>query len=455
MSDHTGSIRRLRSRRLDATVVVAALAVAVVAVALLFVRPSQWTPRTAAPAARKLASSVRVCPAAIGGGGDHVLAYADESGTVTAGSGSLALQGGVPTAVDAGAGPETLLVHGGPASTIAAGRWSGAPMAATDCGGPAAEDWFAGLGAGPVHDSVVEVTNPDAGEAVVDLDVYGPDGPVSVPALAGIAIPGHATKSFDLLKVMPRPGALAVHAVVERGEAVVQVADRALHLTGTRGADEWLAPQTHPAERDAILGITSPAALLTTLNPTSGQVTLTLKVVTPDAVLTPSGTSTIRIPAGSVVQTSLTKILGGSAGAGALGIEVQSTGPVVASVRQAELHDLITASTGDRVGQPTSVVVPPVAKRLVLLGDTGVGSVTVTSYDAAGHRLGRQRVALQSAQGASAPLSPRAVVVTVVPHRVAVVGSVVVGGGPHGSAVIPLTEHLRRNLVPAVGPSLR
>jgi hypothetical protein len=301
---------------------------------------------------------------------------------------------------------------------------------------------------------VVEVTNPSGGEAVVDLEVYGAHGPLQVPRLRGIAVPGHATETFDLLTTMPRAGALAMHAVVERGEAVVSVVDRALHLTGTTGADQWLAGQSHPQQRDVILGVSSPRAVLTTSNTTDSEVTVKLKVITPSAVLSPATAPTLRIAPGSVAQTPLTKVLGGTVAHGALGIEVISTGRVTAAVRQASLHDLVTASTGDRVGQRAQLVVPHGTKRLLLLGDAGDGSVTVTSYAADGHRIAGRQVAIEASQGLGLPLPAGAAVVQIDPRSVAVVGSVVVSD-PQSSTVVPFTEHPRRNLEPAVRPGLR
>ncbi|WP_442940283.1 DUF5719 family protein [Nocardioides sp. B-3] len=53
-----------------------------------------------------------------------------------------------------------------------------------------------GVGAAPEHSSTLELVNPDGGPAVADVTVLGPSGPVDVPALRGVTVPGGRTMRF-------------------------------------------------------------------------------------------------------------------------------------------------------------------------------------------------------------------------------------------------------------------
>src|SRR3954452_6075712 len=69
--------------------------------------------------------------------------------------------------------------------TVALGSFAGQESRAKDwlawlpCPEPRARWWFVGAGAATVsHDTVLTITNPRAGQAVLDVDVLGSEGPV-------------------------------------------------------------------------------------------------------------------------------------------------------------------------------------------------------------------------------------------------------------------------------------
>jgi hypothetical protein len=460
MSEETGRIRRQRGRRLDLTVLVGLMLVAVVVAALLLTRPTPWSTPSSAPTTQQLADSVRVCPAPLAGR-DQVAATSDAAGTLATVPAVLPgrLRPGTVVTAAGGGGPVVLTASGAAAGGFAAGRWStapGGPLSASDCSGPATDAWYTGLGAGAVHDSVLTLTNPTDGEAVVDVILYGSKGPVEAPTLRGVALQPQSSKSFDLLRTVPMNGDLAAHVSVIRGQAASDVVDEVRSLTGGKPIEEWVAPQSHASRTSVLLGIdpTHGSHTLYVANPTDRQLTADLKLVTADSVLTPDGAPTLKLAPQSVVSVSLDKLLAEKVSDGALGVQLDASGAVTASLRRSTGDDLLSSTSGDPVGQPVSVLVPPGAKQLVLLGDTGVGAVTVTATDADGKQVADERVSVTADQGASVELPTSAVAVAVTPSNVSVVGTVVVTD--HGTATaVPLRERVRRNLVPAVRPGLR
>ena len=96
---------------------------------------------------------------------------------------------------------------------------------------------------------------------------------------------------------------------------------------------------------------------------------------------------------------------------------------------------------------------PSGAKRLVLAGARGVGAVTVVSRSARGKVLARTRAALRPGRGAAVKVPDGAVLVSVLPERTSVHGTVIVTGGG-GAAVVPLVEPVVSGLVPDVRPGL-
>ena len=459
--DETGSIRRLRSRRIDATVLVGLVLMALVAVGLLLVHPRGWSAPTTAPTEQPLSASLRVCPAAPSGKA-QVVAASDASGALQSSAGlptHAQLKAHTPVSGTGGAKPIVLSASGTAAGGFAAGSWATGPLRASDCSGPSPDAWYTGLGAGAVHDSVITLTNPTDGDAVADVLLYGPKGPVAAPSLRGVALQPGATKSFDLLRTIPMHGVLDAEISVTRGQIASSVLDQQKSLTGGPAMQEWVAPQPHAVRVPVLLGIDAGhgSHVLYVANPTQRQLTADLKLVSGSAVFTPDGAPTMTLPAQSVVSLSLDKLLRSKAAAGALGVELDATGPVTASLRRTSGNDILATTAGDRVGEPAEVLVPPGAKQLVLLGDTGTGSVTVTTSDSSGKRLGSQRLSVTADQGATASLPAGATFVEVTPSGVSVIGTVVVtqSGKNGGSATMPLRERVRRNLVPAVLPGLR
>ena len=151
---------------------------------------------------------------------------------------------------------------------------------------------------------------------------------------------------------------------------------------------DFLPAQAEPATENLLLGVPADGTGEVHLfNPGEDEVRATVRVVSDSAIFTPAGLEDVVVPAGEVRQVMLSEVLTRQAADGALGLQVVSAQPLVASVRL--LGDdlgLIAPSTAIGDGEPVTSVVPEGPKTL---GAGGSGAVR----HRAGHRDRRERQA--------------------------------------------------------------
>ncbi len=332
------------------------------------------------------------------------------------------------------------------------------PPVAPLCAVPAADQWFTGVGAGARHSSVLQLVNPDSGPAVVDTEVLGARGPVDAERLRGVSVPGRSIVSLDLAAVAPRRGELTLHVTTSRGRVGVSVLDSVDDLSGSGASADWLAGQPGPADSTLLLGVPVGAGTRTLVlaNPTASQSRATVSVVGPDSVFTPQGADDVVVAAGSTTRVDLDALLGeGALDDTAVGIQVDATTAVTASVRALVDGDLSLVSAGQRLPQEvTTAIVPPGTDRLVAAGALRAGSWTVTALDADGARLDSQRRDLEPGRGDSLDLPAGTRLVQVrLGSTTAVVSATV--DTDTGSAVLGLRPLQTSGLVGDVAPADR
>jgi hypothetical protein len=461
MSQMTPGRRQSGRRvRLDTTTLLAVLLPLVTVGALLLVRSEVPTGESQSPTRTRLASATIVCPSALPGAPAAYLST-DSKGArggvdVRVGdkkSTSRLAEGEVTTVK--GTGPVVVDGKDDLAPGLVGARFGGRQLAVSTCPATSPGEWFTGVGAAVRHDSVLELVNPDAGQAIADVTVYGGTGPVDVPRLRGVSVPGHSSIRLDLGQVAPRRGELALQVVTSRGRLSASVLDSSDELGRGQASQDWLPSQQEPATDSYLLGLGtgSGGRLLTLANGGDDEVRAQVKFVSEDSVFAPEGIDEVRVPPQGVARVSLTTALRSAIADGVVGLEVTSSQPVTATLRTFADGDLSHAVAGPPIRRGTSVIVPTGAKRLVLAGARGVGSVTVVSRTDAGKQLDQSRADLRPGRGTVVTLPPRASLVSVVPQGTSVTGSVVVAG--QGTAVIPLVDPIASGLVPDVRPGLR
>ncbi len=201
-------------------------------------------------------------------------------------------------------------------------------MAAT-CPAPATEHWFVGVGATAAYRTDLVLTNPDAGQAEVDLRFYGRNGLVVVPGSPGLVIDGGSSRtvSLDTLVTVEGPLTVSVRASTGRVSAVA-LARRSVDFEPT-GAD-WQLSAVAPARSLVIPGIPEGAGsrTLVVANPGSDRATVSVNVLGVDGAFAPAGAEKLEVPPESTAEISVAPGLAGAAA----GIQLISDQPVTGSV---------------------------------------------------------------------------------------------------------------------------
>lgn len=445
-------------RGVHPTVLIGVLLVVATLGALALVRPHEPVVTTAAPDETRLRAASLACPAALSDAAVRVATSEEARGEVSVAAGSEEQTVAVrPHRVsEAGRLPEPVVVTGEDemAPGLLAARWGGRSLAATGCAAPQPTTWFAGLGAGARHASVLELANPDDGLAVADIAVHGPAGLLDVPDLRGVTVRGHRSLRLDLADVVPRRSELAVEVVVSRGRLAASVLDRIPSLGSRPQTEDWLVGQTAPQKRVVLLGLARGAGTdrLAVANPGDDEARVTVRVLTADAAFVPKGIDELRVPPGGVGTEDLSRVLRGEVRDGALGVEITSTAPVTASLRSVVDGDLSHAPSVLPSGEPMTALVPPGAASVVVADARGVGVVAVDSWTADGKELEPQRLEVRRDQGGVIDLPRGATLVRVTPSRTAVRAAALVTGS--GATVVPFRELVTSALVPHVRPGL-
>ena len=426
---------------------------------LLLVQPHEPVDRARPPEPTTLKSASVACPAAPDGAGTAYVATGQPGvrGAVKVSSGdqesSVRVQSGRVSTMP-GAGAVVADGEGDLAPGLIGARFGDRRLAAVDCPQPSPETWFTGVGAGTRHNSVLELTNPDAGPAVADVTVLAGGGEVTAGDLRGVTVPGNSSVQLDLSKAVPRRGELALRVVVSRGRLAPTVLDELPKLGARPLTQDWLPPQPEPADKNVLLGLPAGAGThtLTVGNPGEDEVRATVKILTGDAAFAPQGLDALRVPPGTVQTVAITAQVRQAIQDGALGVEVSSTGPVTAGLRSFVDGDLSQSAPVLRGGTPMSLIVPPGDASVLLADAAGVGVVTISSWNEAGKELKEQRLEVKPGTGGKVDLPTGATLVTMTPRRTSVHAALMTTGD--GASIVPFHELVLDALIPDVRPGV-
>ncbi|KND40383.1 DUF5719 family protein [Streptomyces acidiscabies] len=245
---------------------------------------------------------------------------------------------------------------------VAAGTGRG--LLGLACGAPDTEFWFPGASTAADRTDYLHLTNPDDSAAVVDVELYGPEGALDSSVGDGITVPAHSSEPILLSTLSTdKLDDVTVHVNVRSGRvgAAVQALDDKL------GGD-WLTASTDPANTLVIPGIPKDATAVRLVAFTSDDTDADLKIqlASANGLITPAGHETLHIKAGSTTSVDLGDITRGEPGSLVLSPGDVST-PFVAAVR-------ITRGKGN--DQETSFIpaTAPVGTRASVLGNTAKGT---------------------------------------------------------------------------------
>lgn len=446
--------RRHPGRRVDPVTLLAFLIPVLTIAVLATVSPSPTEEGPREPSAAPLGATLRVCPPALAGAG-QVLAASSDPAT----AGTLQVTGGKDLVVRPGqlaargvAGALVVRARDGLAPGLVAAR--GGAGAGTDCRAPESDVWFAGVGAGPEHGSVLTLTNPDGGPALADVTVLTADGLREVSRLRGVAVEPRGELSVDLAELVPERDEVSVRVTVSRGRLASWTVDRVAPLGGDDRAEAYLPPAAAPATDQLVPGVgRGPGErILVLANAGDAQAQVEIQAVTPESEFAPNDLAPVQVPPGSSVAVDLSGFLGSPAASDVLGLRLRSAQPVTGVVRTRVGSRMTHAVATTPLQERGALVLDAGAKRLVLAGVEETDEVQVLQRAADGRALPERRVQVLPGRGARVPLSPEARYVEVVVGQQPV--SAAVEGGEGFPWVRPVTELLVETRVPHVGPAL-
>ncbi|MFQ6195161.1 DUF5719 family protein [Streptomyces sp. NPDC000405] len=213
-------------------------------------------------------------------------------------------------------------------TTVAAGGGRG--LHGLTCAPPDTSFWFPGASTAKGRQDYVHVSNPDNSAAVVDLELYGPDGRIKAPSGEGVTVPPRSTVPVLLSSLTDAPTEnLTLHVAARSGRvgAAVQASD-------DKTGGDWLAPSADVAAGAVLPGIPADATSvrLVAFAPGTDDADVTVRLAGPSGSISPAGHESLHVKSGMTTVVDLGDLTKGEAGSLLL-TGARGSGPVVAALR--------------------------------------------------------------------------------------------------------------------------
>ena len=386
------------------------------------------------------------------GGGLRQGPVADSGSTKSSTRGQLSTLSGTTSAA-------VLTATGQLAAGLFGFRVDAAPHAGTlavaPCQPPRASWWFTAAGAGLDHSARLRIANVDAGPAVLDLRVLGPDGEVETVGTRGITLAPGDERSIPLDAIAPQTDDLALGVHAERGRVLASVEDDYAQSAGGAKGEELLRGDVDPARTVRIAGIPTKASERTLLiaNPSpSREAVVDIEAHSKSGRFMPAGLDTQSVPPGQILAVKLPASVGAH---DATSLVLHSQVPVLGTVRSVVGNDTVVAPPVQQVSEES--VVPGIKgadTQLQLTAGATKAQAQVTAYDAKGTALAKATVDVPPQATVSWSTRKKGVAyVDVAPLAGTLYGAAVYAG--NGVTSFPLTPLRIRLVQPIVVQALR
>lgn len=220
--------------------------------------------------------------------------------------------------------------------------------------------WFVGASSLLGRAARIHLVNPESASAEVDIEAFGPDGPLPAVAGRGLVIPARSVDIVKLPLLAPAQRVVAIHVISRSGRIAASVDEIDNEGQIALGSD-WLPVAAPPSTVVTIPGIqgNTGSRLLSMLAPGDRDATVRLRLLTEEGSFVPAGFEEIDLPAGQVVSLDLSLVLAGRRSAALL----TSDQPIVAGIRQVRLGSessdfSFSAGTPPLTGPSALVAVP-------------------------------------------------------------------------------------------------
>ena len=233
-------------------------------------------------------------------------------------------------------------------------------LAGTTCAASATDFWFVGSGAVVGQRGRVYLTNTEAAPAVVDVELYGPDGPIGAPDAQGVTVAAGEQEVRLLDALAPGTSRFAIHVRTRQGRISAAVRDLQVDGLTPLGAD-WVPPAAAPSLHLWVPGVPGGPGerRLRVVAPGESDAIVRVRLLSDSGDFAPAGLDVIEVPAGSVTDVDLAPFTGGEA----VTVELESDAPVTAGVltrlgvRAGRLGDIAYAAAGTALVPATPGVV--------------------------------------------------------------------------------------------------
>jgi hypothetical protein len=202
-------------------------------------------------------------------------------------------------------------------------------LASTDCAAPGNDFWFVGSGAVVGRRGRLYLSNPESVPAVVDVALYGPQGPIDAPSGRGVTLAAGAQQVLKLDALAPDIERFAVHVQVRQGRVAAALRDQQVQGLTPMGAD-WVPASRSPAHRMVLPGV--PGGIgerrLQIVVPGDSDAIVRVRLIGVDGSFVPSGLDVAEARAGRVSDVDLAPFAGGQP----VAVELTSDQPITAGV---------------------------------------------------------------------------------------------------------------------------
>ncbi|MFJ6052873.1 DUF5719 family protein [Streptomyces sp. NPDC092307] len=215
---------------------------------------------------------------------------------------------------------------------VSVGRTRG--VLGVGCTAPGTDFWFPAVGTAKGREDYVHLTNPDDAAAIVDIKLFGPDGPAKPDVGSdGIRVDPKSTKTVLLSTLVPgaQLADATAHVTTRAGRvgASVQVGEEGV------GAD-WLPAAADPAGSLVLPGIPADATSvrLVVFVPGAEDADLKVRLAAPGGSISPAGNEQLHVKAGMTAAVDLKDLTRGEPGSLLLTpSDPKKSAPVVAALR--------------------------------------------------------------------------------------------------------------------------
>jgi len=310
------------------------------------------------------------------------------------------------------------------------------------CSAPVVEQWFTGLGATDTLRSQLVLTNPDDRQASVDLEFFGPKGPLSVPGGSGLIIPAGTSRTLSLEDLLGKvDGDISVRVKAGVGRIAAVARDLQADDKSTPTGVDWHPASAAPATTQIVPAIPggSGSRSLVIFNPGQRRADAKIEILGPDGPFAPADAATVTVNPGSAASVDIASGLAKTIGT----VRVTSDQPVVSAVRSDRPADKGAGDIAINTAQqpingialaPAAVVDGSETEFAISNGGTKISDADVTLYNTEGVSLYHERIPVPAGGSIERRISQAgpAFLVVRTPDNSALYGGITLRQDPHG-----------------------